>query len=385
MGIVRGEPAQHVSDSESRQGFRAVSFGGGVGAAQVMNGLRAHTDRLSGVISVTDSGRSTGIVRSVLNIPAPGDLRNALVTLSEADPILRDLFQHRLVSSKLNEFNGVAFGNLFLAALAQMTGSFERAVEETHRLLRPAARLFPVTLANTHLCAELVDGSVRYEEVSVRGLDKPAIRRVFLRDEGVEAYPAAVTATREADLITIGPGSLFTTVMACLIVPGISAAIADARRRGACTVYVCNTTTQPGQTDGFTIYDHVAEVVNALGTGQLDVALVNTGLPPQHVMERHQRDGLFPLALSAEELRRIEALGVRVVAANLIEAGSEERLLWNKLDSVRHDPALVAQELVGILGRLDRQCAPRAVRAALAEDAAAPSSGVAWGLRPASA
>ncbi|MDQ3700913.1 MAG: YvcK family protein [Chloroflexota bacterium] len=377
-----GHLAVPAPAEESRKGFRAVSFGGGVGAAQVMNGLRAHTDRLSGVISVTDSGRSTGVVRSVLNVPAPGDLRNALVTLSEADPILRDLFQHRLVSSKLNEFNGVAFGNLFLAALAQMTGSFERAVEETHRLLQPAARLFPVTLANTHLCAELVDGSVRYEEVSVRGLDKPAIRRVFLRDEGVEAYPAAVTATREADLITIGPGSLFTTVMACLIVPGISTAIADARRRGACTVYVCNTTTQPGQTDGFTIYDHVAEVVNALGSGQLDVALVNTGLPPQHVTERHQRDGLFPLALSAEELRRIEALGVRVVAANLIEAGSEERLLWNKLDSVRHDPALVAQELVGILGSLEPHAAPLA---AFAENSAVPGSGVGWGLRPASA
>src|SRR4051812_47694614 len=128
--------------------FRAVSFGGGVGAAQVMQGLRAHTDQLTGIIAVTDSGRSTGVVRSVLNVPAPGDLRNAMVLLSGADPILRDLFQHRLVSSKLNEFNGVAFGNLFLAAMAQMTGSFERAIQETARLLNPVARILPVTLAN---------------------------------------------------------------------------------------------------------------------------------------------------------------------------------------------------------------------------------------------
>jgi uncharacterized cofD-like protein len=331
------------------RGYRAVSFGGGVGAGQVLQGLRRFTDQLTGVIAVTDSGRSTGVVRSVLNVPAPGDLRNAMVTLSHADPILRDLFQHRLVSSKLNEFNGVAFGNLFLAALAQMTGSFERAIVEMSRLMQPAARILPVTLANTHLCAELVDGTLRYEEVSVRGLNKPAIKRIFLRDEGVEAYGPALDAVREADLITIGPGSLFTTVLACLVVPGVREAVADARRRGAQTVYICNTTTQPGQTDGLTVYDHVAEVVSYLGAGQLDFTLVNTGVPPEQVVERHRREGLFLLALSAEELRKIGALGVRVVAANLIEASSEERLLWNKQDAIRHDPLMVATELTGIM------------------------------------
>jgi uncharacterized cofD-like protein len=334
---------------EGARALRVVSFGGGVGASQIMQGLRAHTEHLTGIISVTDSGRSTGIVRSVLNVPAPGDLRNAMVTLSTADPILRDLFQHRLVSDRLNEFNGVAFGNLFLAALAQMTGSFDRALVEMGRLLKPSANVLPVTLANTHLCAELIDGTVRYEEVSVRGLNKPAIKRVFLRDGGVEAYGPAVEAIRQAHLITIGPGSLFTTVIACLVVPGIREAIADAHRRGTRVVYVCNTTTQPGQTDGFTVYDHVAEIVGYLGGGTLDYVLVNTGSPPQHVVERHRRDGLFLLALSAEELRKIGSLGVQVVAANLIESGAEERLLWNKQDSVRHDPELVARQLLDVM------------------------------------
>lgn len=346
---------------EQVRNFRAVSFGGGVGAAQVMQGLRRYTDHLTGIIAVTDSGRSTGVVRSVLNVPAPGDLRNAMVTLSDADPVLRDLFQHRLVSNKLNEFNGVAFGNLFLAALAQMTGSFERAIEEMGRLLKPAARVVPVTLANTHLCAELVDGTLRYEEVSVRGLNKPAIRRVFLRDEGVEAFPPALEAIRAADLITIGPGSLFTTVLACLAVPGIREAVSEARSRGAITVYVCNTTTQPGQTDGFTVYDHVAEVASYLGAGNLDYTLVNTGVPPEHVLERHRRDGLYLLALSAEELRKIQDLGVRVVAANLVEAASEQRILWNKQDAVRHDPQLVADELGGILAGAREAVAAQAV------------------------
>src|SRR5687767_4351551 len=340
------------------RGFRAVSFGGGVGASQVLQGLRRYTDHLTGIIAVTDSGRSTGVVRSVLNVPAPGDIRNAMVMLSDADPVLRDLFQHRLVSSKLNEFNGVAFGNLFLAALAQMTGSFERAIQEMNRLLQPVARVMPVTLASTHICAELVDGSVRYEEVSVRGLNKPAIKRVFLRDDGVEAYGPAVEAVRAADVITIGPGSLFTTVISCLIVPGIKEAIAAARRRGAVTVYVCNTSTQPGQTDGLTVYDHVAEIVSYLGAGELDYTLVNTGVPQPAVVERHRRDGLYLLGLSAEELRKIGELGVKVVAGNLIEVGTEERLLWNKQDSIRHDPQLVGSEIAGIVSGHSAQVVP---------------------------
>ena len=121
---------------------------------------------------------------------------------------------------------------------------------------------------------------------------------------GWKPIPRPSQAIRAADLITIGPGSLFTTVLACLVVPGVVEAIAEARARGACTVYVCNTTTQPGQTDGFTVYDHVAEIASYLGRQQLDYALVNTGLPPAHVAERHRRDGLIPLGLSAEELRQ---------------------------------------------------------------------------------
>ena len=313
-----------------------------------MLGLHDYTDDVTGIITVTDSGRSTGAVRSILGVPAPGDLRNAIVTLSQADPLLRDLFQHRLISQRLNEFNGVAFGNLFIAALAQMTGSFERAIEEANRLLKPAARILPVTLANTHLCAELVDGTLRYEEVSVRGLNKPSIKRVFLRDDGVEAYPAAVEAIKAADVITLGPGSLFTTVIASLLVQGVREAIAEARERGARTVYVSNTTTQPGQSDGMTSYDHVAEVVSYLGAGLLDYALINTGIPPEPILERYRSNGLSTLAITPEEVSKIADLDVQVVAGNLIEQDSGERFLWSKQDAIRHDSAVVGRELVQI-------------------------------------
>ena len=235
------------------------------------------------------------MVRSVLNLPAPGDIRNAMVSLSEADPILRDLFQHRLVSNRLDEFNGVAFGNLFLAALAQMTGSFERAILEMQSLLKPAATLArdpgqhpPLRRAGGRLLA--LRGGLRAGPGQAR---HPA--RLPARRGRGSLSPGARQPSAQADLITIGPGSLFTTVLACLVMPGVVQAIAEARARGACTVYVCNTTTQPGQTDGFTVYDHVAEIASYLGRQQLDYALVNTGLPPAHVAERHRRDGLIPL------------------------------------------------------------------------------------------
>src|SRR5213594_3054771 len=183
-----------------------------------MAGLRRHTEDITGLIAVTDSGRSTGKVRIALDVPAPGDIRSALTVLAEGDPALVRLFSHRFETEKSEELNGMAFGNLFLAALTQQEGSFLRAVEEASRLLRIRGRVLPVTLYNTHLCATLADGTVVEEEVRAT-------------DGSIEAIAAA-------DLITLGPGSLFTTVCSCLLVPDIARAIADAK---GLVVYVANT------------------------------------------------------------------------------------------------------------------------------------------------
>src|SRR5690349_15588958 len=237
--------------------LRVVCLGGGLGAPTVMTGLRAHTDDITGIIAVTDSGRSTGKVRVALDVPAPGDIRNAIAVLAEGDPVLRRLFSHRFATAKNDELDGMAFGNLFLAALTQQEGSFLRAVEEASRLLGIRGRVLPVTLYNTHLCARLADGSLVEEEVNVRATGKAPIERIYLKDDDVRATDGSVEAIASADLITLGPGSLFTTVCACLLVPEIARAIADAQ---GLVVYVANTTTQPGQTDGFSIADHVRTV-----------------------------------------------------------------------------------------------------------------------------
>src|SRR6184192_1254666 len=297
-------------------GLKVVCVGGGLGAPTIMAWLRRYTEDITGLIAVTDSGRSTGKVRIALDVPAPGDIRSALTVLAEGDPALVRLFSHRFETDKSEELNGMAFGNLFLAALTQQEGSFLRAVEEASRLLRIRGKVLPVTLYNTHLCAKLADGTVVEEEVNVRGEGKAKIERIYLRDADVKAAEGTVEAIQAADLITLGPGSLYTTVCACLLVPEIARAISEAR---GLVVYVANTTTQPGQTDDVTLSGHVAAVRDYLGGTGLDVALLNSDAPPPHLRDHHAEQGMRYLDPTTDEIAKIEALGVRVAKAPIID------------------------------------------------------------------
>ena len=308
-----------------------------------MRGLRERDCELTGLIAVTDSGRSTGKVRIALDVPAPGDIRNALTVLAHGDPTLVALMNHRFATERSEDLNGMAFGNLFLAALTQQEGSFLRAVEEASRLLRLHGRVLPVTLYNTHLCAELADGRTVEGEVNVRGLEKPPIRRLFLSDEGVEPVRGAIEAIDTADLIVLGPGSLYTTVCACLLVKALSRAIA---RTDALVVYVANTTRHPGQTDTLSLSDHVGEVVRYLGGGGVDVALINDDPPPEKLREHYARQGLVYLEPTEDELARIRERGVEPVLAPVIDKWSPPRELWQKFDTIRHHPDRVADALL---------------------------------------
>jgi len=326
--------------------LKVVCIGGGLGAPTVMAGMRAYTSDITGLIAVTDSGRSTGKVRIALDVPAPGDIRNALTVLAEGEPLLAKLFNHRFDTEKSEDLNGMAFGNLFLAALTQQEGSFLRAVEEASRLLKLRGRVLPVTLYNTHLCAELADGSIVEEEVNVRRVGKAPIVRVFLKDPQVQATPGSAEAIASADLITLGPGSLFTTVCACLLVPEIARAIANAP---GVVVYVANTTRQPGQTDTMSLADHVRAAQDYLGGSGLDVVLVNDDPPPAHLRQHYADQGLELLDPTRDELERIQSMGVRAVTAPIIDKWSGPRDLWLKQDTIRHDPERVAHALVELV------------------------------------
>jgi uncharacterized cofD-like protein len=213
-------------------------------------------------------------------------------------------------------------------------------------MLQIRGRVLPVTLYNTHLCARLTDGSVVEEEVNVRAIGKAPIERIYLKDDDVRATDGSVEAIAAADLITLGPGSLFTTVCACLLVPEIARAIADAQ---GLVVYIANTTTQPGQTDGFSIADHVRVVSDYLGGSGLDVALVNDDPPPDQLRAHYAQRGLAYLDPTADELLKVEKQGVRAVAAPIIDKWSGPRDLWLKQDTIRHDAARVATALLRLV------------------------------------
>ena len=323
-----------------RRSPRVVAVGGGTGLPMVLEGLKAFSRELTAIVTVTDSGRSSGRLRSEIGVLPPGDIRNCLVALSNSERLLHDLFQYRFENGSLE---GMSFGNLFIAALAKVTGSFEQAVREVGRVLAIEGRVLPATLTDTHLCAELADGEIVRGEVNVRQLGKAPLRRVFLEDERVEAFDEAVEAIETADLVVLGPGSLYTSVCANLLVPGIARAI---RRTRARRVYVCNVMTQPGQTDSYSASDHVRAILEYLD-GALDAVIVNAAQPPDGSLERYAAQGA--------QLVRIDPplyeLGPDIVEADVVENGAHRPVPWEKQDLLRHNPQQVANALIKQIGR----------------------------------
>ncbi len=323
---------------------KLVAIGGGRGACQVLLGAQPYFPERTAVVAVTDTGRSTGVVRTLSNMPAPGDLRNTLAALArDPDGLMARLLEHRFHNTAFPALDGMAVGNLLLAALTEMTGDLAHAVEVVGTLVQSMARVLPVSVVNTNLCAELADGTTVTTELEVRGLDKPPIRRLFLFDPDAPAYAPVIEAIATADVITLGPGSFFTSVLATLLFKGVIAALRETK---AMVVFVCNTTTQPGQTDNYRAIDHVCRIVELLGPDVLDAVLINcsTERDPQ-VLDQYAAEGIHLLQPDDEEIARIAALGVRPYARDYAEQRQGKRQLWNKQDTIRHDPDVLGQAL----------------------------------------
>jgi len=320
--------------------LHVVAIGGGGGATQVLRAVEPYAASRVAVIAVTDTGRSTGLARQIGDIPAPGDLRATIAAFAR-DELMASLLNHRFDGAGVPALAGMAFGNLLLAALARVTGDFAAAVEHAARLAGASVRVLPVSVANTTLCAELADGTIVEGELAVRGREKAPLARLFLR-QPADAYPPALAAIREADLVVLGPGSLWTTVLACLQFAGLVEALAASR---GVVVYVCNTTTQPGQTDGYRALDHVQRVVAALGPGVLDGVAINRSAPDPDALRQYAAEGLYLLQPGDDEIAAIAALGVRLLVRPLTEPVGEKRALWNKQDTVRHDTGALGAAL----------------------------------------
>lgn len=315
---------------QRRRGRRVVVVGGGTGLSTMLRGLKAYSSNLTAVVTVFDDGGSSGRLRRELGILPPGDIRDCLVALAESEPLMTRLFEYRFQGGALD---GHAFGNLFIASLAGVTGDLESAVKETSKVLNIRGRVLPSAVEDVVLVAEFADGTVVEGESQIPRARKH-IRAVRLKPPDVASLPEVLQAIAEAEMIVLGPGSLYTSVIPNLLVRGVADAI---RSSGALCLYVCNVMTQPGETDGFAASDHVRALREQVGPGLFSHVLVNTR-PPRNraLLIRYEAEGAMPVE---PDLDRIRQLGIVPVSLDLI---SEE-------DVVRHDPVRLADAIMRLL------------------------------------
>ncbi|MGI8915982.1 MAG: gluconeogenesis factor YvcK family protein [Chloroflexota bacterium] len=251
------------------RGPRIVCIGGGHGLSNLLRGMKEYTGNLVAIVTVADDGGSSGRLREELSILPPGDFRQCIVALSDVEPLMTKLFQYRFGSG--DGLEGHSFGNLFIAAMIGVTGNFEQAVRESSRVLNVRGQILPSTLSNVTLHAELTDSRVVAGEHHITSAGG-RVERVSLLPAHVEAHVEAVAAIQSADLVVIGPGSLYTSVLPNLLVEGIATAV---RQTSALRVYVCNVATEAGETDHYDVVGHVEAIERHVGPGMLDVVLVN--------------------------------------------------------------------------------------------------------------
>jgi len=266
------------------KGPRVVALGGGTGLSALLRGLKEYTGNLTAIVTVADDGGSSGKLREQYRILPPGDFRQCLTALAETEPLMTQLFQHRFSEGSLD---GHAFGNLFIMAMAEITGDFEHALRESGKVLAVRGTILPSTLHNVVLVAELEDGQEAVGESRIP-LSLMPIRHVYLEPRHAMINPEAEQAILNAELITVGPGSLYTSILPNLLVEGM---VSSLKQSKAPKVYICNVATQKGETDHFTVGDHIEALERHVGPGLFDYVLVNSNLN-------------YPLPPSAQARRR---------------------------------------------------------------------------------
>ena len=322
----------------SLEGPRVVALGGGHGLSTLLRGLKLHTREryvdpaaLTAIVTVADDGGSSGQLRREMGVLPPGDFRNCLIALADSESLMTGLFQYRFGEG--TGLDGQNFGNLFITAMGAVAGSFERALDESSRVLAVQGRVFPSTLQDVTLVALLREGkdgpSTRVVGESRIPRASGTIERIWLEPDGVSAYPDAVRALLAADIILAGPGSLYTSVLPNLLVPDIAQAILASR---AVKIYVCNVATQKGETDRFTVGDHLAVLDAHVGAGTFPLVLANDNL-------ELARDLLDEVEMVQPEVGDIRlARDCRLVTADLVD----RECPW------RHDPARLSRAIFDI-------------------------------------
>lgn len=342
-----------------KRGPKIVAIGGGTGLPTLLRGLKERTGNLTGIVTMADDGGSTGRLREEFGILPPGDFRNCIAALSDAEPLMQELFQYRFEKDG-SGLHGHSFGNLFITAMVDVTGDFEQAVLESSRILAVRGTVFPSTLENVQLHGIAEDGTELRGESEI-GRAHGRIRKVFLQPEDPQGYVPAVRAIWDADMIVFGPGSLYTSVIPPLLVGDIKQAIKN--NSTAIKVYVCNVATQPGETDNFDALAHVRALQEQIGKRVFDYVLVNTNFESKDKIRPEWRQDAVDAARLQEEAH---ALGVGIIEADVVSVANP----------LRHDPEKLAMALMQMYAA---RSAGRADRPAVVHDDAVVASAEARG------
>lgn len=307
-----------------KRGPRIVAIGGGTGLSTLLRGLKELTSNITAIVTVTDDGGSSGRLREDLGMSPPGDIRNCLVALAEQENICVNLFNYRFSHGK--EMSGHCLGNLLLAGLTEMSGSFAIAVQEMSRILAVRGRVLPVTLENVVLVGEMQDGRIIKGQTEMVH-DPGRIKRVFLEPDACSPLQEAIDAILSADAIIVGPGSLYTSVIPNLLVPGIREAI---QKTQAKTYYICNIMTQPGETDGYQASHHLKAILDHTDQGLIDKIIVNNEIISEKLKLKYQAQGAKPVLTDEKNLGKldIEVSSYPLCAEDNLARHDPQKILW---------------------------------------------------------
>jgi uncharacterized cofD-like protein len=312
-----------------RRGPKIVGIGGGYGLSSLLKGIKEYTSNLSAIVTMADSGGSSGRLRKDFGMPPPGDIRNCLVALADTEPLMEDLFQYRFKGP--SELKGHSFGNLFITAMSEVTKNFASAVRASSKILAIRGRVLPSTLNDVSLQAKMKDGRIVKGEAEIPEAEGE-IEEISLAPSDVPSNPETLKAIKEAEIIVIGPGSLYTSVLPNLLTKGMIEAIKNSK---AIKIYVCNVMTQPGETDNYSALDHIEAVYKHTKSKFLDYVLVNTSHAPLELAKKYEEEKAFPVKVDEEKLKK---LGVKVVKANFMSTK----------DYLRHEPDKLARAILKI-------------------------------------
>lgn len=317
------------------QNPKIVCIGGGTGLSTMLRGLKSYTEELTAIVTVADNGGGSGVLRREMNMLPPGDIRNCLLALAETEPLLENIFRYRFKEGRLA---GQNLGNLLLAALNDMYGSFELAIEKATEVLAVKGTVLPVTTDNVELCATYADGSEivgEHEIVFVNKVERKRITGVRLIPDKPKPYFKAIDAINEAECIVLGPGSLYTSIIPNLLVAGVVEAIQSAvENNHTKVVYVSNMMTQPGETDHFTLKNHLDAIEYYLGKGFIHHIIVNAETIPIEILKMYEEDGCIQVI---NDLEASECF--KIITNSLVQISHEKKY-------IRHDPEALARIIV---------------------------------------